>query len=112
MQKKKQFWLILLAALTIGFAGIIFYVTNGKTIEQDTFVKFYTDYLIAQDSLGSDLASSKKIRALLYKKYSVTEEEYLTTINDYNADQKKWAEFFGKVMEELETRQKKSMPKK
>lgn len=107
MQRKRQFRFILLAAVTIGFAGIVFYVTNVKTIEQETFVKFYTEYLIAQDSLGSDVASSKKIREKLYKKYSVTEEEYLSTINEYNSDQKKWAEFFGKVMENLEAQQKK-----
>lgn len=112
MQRKKQFWFIILAAVTIGFAAIVFYATNVKTIEQDTFVKFYTDYLIAQDSLGSDVASSKKIREKLYKKYSVTEEEYLSTINVYNNDQKKWAEFFGKVMENLEAQQKKNKTKK
>ncbi|MDP3149505.1 MAG: DUF4296 domain-containing protein [Ignavibacteria bacterium] len=111
MQSKKKVWFILLAALTIGFAAIIFYMTNVKTIEQDTFVKLYTDYLIAQDSLGSDVASSKKIREKLYKKYSVTEEDYLSTINVYNSDQKKWAEFFGKVMENLEAQQKKSRTK-
>jgi len=107
MQRKKQLWFILLAAVTIGFAAIVFYATNVKTIQQDTFIKFYTDYLIAQDSLGSDVTSSKKIREKLYKKYSVTEEEYLSTINEYNSDQKKWAEFFGKVMENLEAQQKK-----
>jgi len=112
MQSKKKFWLILLPTITIGFAGLVFYFTSVKTIDQRTFVKFYSDYLIAQDSLGSDVASSKKIRETLYKKYSVTEEEYLSTINDYNADQKKWAEFFGKVMEELADRQKKNLPKK
>lgn len=112
MQRKKQFWFIILAAVTIGFAAIVFYATNVKTVEQETFVKFYTDYLIAQDSLGSDVVSSKKIRDKLYKKYSVTEEEYLSTINAYNNDQKKWAEFFGKVMENLEAKQKKNKTKK
>lgn len=107
MQRKKQLWFILLAAVSIGFAAIVFYATNVKTIEQDTFIKFYTDYLIAQDSLGNDVTSSKKIREKLYKKYSVTEEEYLSTINQYNSDEKKWAEFFGKVMENLEAKQKK-----
>ncbi|MCK9210524.1 MAG: DUF4296 domain-containing protein [Ignavibacteriaceae bacterium] len=107
MPAKKKFWFTLLAALAIGFATIVFYAAKVKTIEQNTFVKFYTDYLIAQDSLGNDVASSKKIRGQLYKKYSITNEEYLSTINDYNSDQKKWAEFFGKVMENLEAQQKK-----
>lgn len=107
MQRKKQLWFILLAAVTVGLAAVVFYVTNVKTINQDTFVKFYTDYLIAQDSLGNDVTSSKKIREKLYKKYSVSEEEYLSTINLYNSDQKKWAEFLGKVMENLEAQQKK-----
>ena len=111
MQKKKQFWLILLVTVTIGFAAVIFFVTNVKTIEQETFVKFYTDYLIAQDTLGNDVASSKKIREKLYKKYSVTEEEYLSTLYIYNSDQKKWAEFFGKVMENLEVKQKEKRTK-
>jgi len=111
MQKKKQFWLILLVTLTIGFAAVVFYVTNVKTIKQEIFVKIYTEYLIAQDTLGNDVASSKKIREKLYKKYSVTEEEYLSTINLYNSDQKKWAEFFGKVMENLEQQQKKNRTK-
>ena len=107
MTAKKKFWFILLATLTIGFAAFVFYATNVKTIEQDTFIKLYTDYLVAQDSLGNDVASSIKIREQLYKKYSVTEEEYLSTINEYNSDPKKWAEFFGKVMENLEGQQKK-----
>jgi hypothetical protein len=107
MQRKKQLWFILLAALTVGFAAIVFYATNVKTIEQETFVKFYADYLIAQDSLGNDAGSSKKIREQLYKKYAVTNEEYLSTISEYNSDQKKWAEFFGKVMENLGAQQKK-----
>jgi len=93
-------------------AAIVFYSTNAKTIEPDTFVKFYADYLIAQDSLGTDAVSSKQIRAKLYKKYAVTNEEYLSTIASYDNDQKKWAEFFEKVMKHLEERQKKSRVKK
>ena len=111
MQSKKNFRLILLLAFTLAIAAIIFYVTDVRTVDQDTFVKFYSEYLIAQDSLGNDTASSKKIRERLYKKYSVTNEEYLSTINEYNSDQKKWAEFFGKVMTHLEEQQKKSRTK-
>jgi len=112
MPEKKKFWFILLATLTVGFAAIVFYTTNVKTIEPETFVKFYVDYLIAQDSLGTDAVSSKQIRDRLYKKYSVTDEEYLSTLNYYNSDQKKWAEFFEKVTKLLEERQKKSRVKK
>ena len=112
MPTNNKKWFILVAAVTVGFAALVFYFTNVKTIEQDTFVKFYTDYLIAQDSLGTDAVSSKKILDKLYKKYAVTKEEYLSTINSYNSDQKKWAEFFEKVMKQLEERQKKSRAKK
>ncbi|MFA4923220.1 MAG: DUF4296 domain-containing protein [Ignavibacteriaceae bacterium] len=112
MLAKKKFWLILSSAFILGFVAIIFYVTNVKTIEQETFVKFYSEYLIAQDSLGNDAVSSKKIRERLYKKYAITDEEYLSTINEYNSDQKKWAEFFGKVMKHLEEQQIKSRTKK
>jgi len=112
MKARKQFWLVLLTALILGFAGIIFYFNSVQTIQQETFVKFYADYLVAQDSLGNDVASSKKIRESLYKKYNVTEEAYLSTINKYNHDEKEWAVFFGKVMKELETRRDKLKTKR
>lgn len=75
-------------------------------MSESTFVKYYIDFVTMQDSLGRDKASTDKIIDVLDKKYDVTKEQYVATINYYSQESARWEEFFDKVLAELKNREK------
>ena len=99
--KKKNLYIIILLAAIFGLA--LFFFFNQKTIiPEETFVNFYYDYMIAQDSLGSDIKTSKNIRAKLFTKYGITEKDYATTVGYYKEEPVRWDSLFTKVMKKME----------
>lgn len=79
--------------------------SSKKEIKEDKFIKIYCDLIIAQDTTNT---MNDSIRREIFRRYSVTEEQYNSTILSYNKDPKKWDEFFGKAIDYLgELRKKK-----
>lgn len=71
-------------------------------IEENTFVKFYSDLTLASDSIGYDSKSLLEIRSSLHNKYKTTERLYFNTIEYYRKDTEKWGKFLDKVILKLE----------
>jgi len=73
--------------------------SQKKGIDEAKFIKVYCDLLIAQDTTH---AMNDKMRQEIFRKYSVTKEEYNSTIQLYNNDPKKWDKFFDKAITYLQ----------
>lgn len=63
-------------------------------LAQDKFVKVYVDLLIIQDTTTVENYSVDSAKAVVFKKYSISAEQYDSTINYYNAEPDRWIEFF------------------
>jgi hypothetical protein len=96
----------ILALIIVVILYLLFY--GKETMSKEQFVDFYTDMILAQDSLGADINTTKLIRNNLYKKYNISEEIYIQTLNYYRDDPKKMEEFFNEVLIKLEKLKKKS----
>lgn len=67
-------------------------------IPEEKFIKVYVDLLILQDTTGTNPASFDSLKTLVFKKHSITAEEYNATINYYNSEPKRWEGFFDKAI--------------
>ncbi len=99
--------------LTI-FLASISYISSGcsesKIIEEEKFIKIYTDILIAENTVSGTAFSNETILKRTLKKYNVTLDEYKATIQYYNQDSERWQKFFAKAIANLEA-QKMSLAK-
>ena len=84
---------------------------RASRMSESTFIKYYIDFVALQDSLGRDKVNTEKIIEVLDKKYDVTKEQYIATINYYSKESVRWEEFFDKVLAELKKREKVSSKK-
>jgi len=100
LKNKKYLWGTVALVIILAAAGYYFLIP--KVIPEDKFIKFYIDYTIAQDSMGTDIPATKKILSVLYKKYSVDSTQYLKTIAWYSGDPKRWETFFDKAIKLME----------
>lgn len=94
--------LILVLVIFSSFVGC-----GGNVIEEDKFVSMYTEYLLAQDALGSSKKASDKIVEALSKKYNTTPEDYVATVEYLSENQERWNNFFDKVEKKLTEEQSK-----
>ena len=84
---------------------------NQNRIDEDKFVKIYTDMVITQDSIvdKKEADSSKAInsktaaRDSVLKKHNVTLAQYQATVDYYNQDPERWQTFFEKVLAEVDS---------
>ena len=78
----------------------IFFVSgcqSDKIIDEEKFIKLYTDLVIAQDTSSADYNMMIKIRSQVLDRYKVTDEQYQFTIDYYNENPERWQVFFEKV---------------
>ncbi|MHC1738532.1 MAG: DUF4296 domain-containing protein [Ignavibacteriaceae bacterium] len=99
-ERKKYLWILAPLVIILVVAG--YYFLTPKVIPEDTFIRFYIDFTIAQDSMGPDVPVTNKILSNLYKKYSVDSTQYFKTINWYSEDPKRWETFFDKAIKLME----------
>ena len=85
----------ILLLLLLCFAGC------SRRINEDKFILIYSDLVIAQDTVKSNI-NIKEIKNTVFKKYNVSEREYTETLNYYNSDPRKWEAFFNKTIAHLE----------
>jgi hypothetical protein len=87
--------ILLLLLFLLTFAGC------SNRINEDKFILVYSDLVIAQDTLKTN-NNLNVIKSTVFRKYKVTEKEYIATLNYYNSDPRKWEEFFNKTISHLE----------
>ncbi len=103
-------WYIWVAIILV-FAVLLLLTGCKSRIPESKFVSYYIDFVVMQDSLGRDKASTDKIIDALDKKYSVTRKEYEATIDYYSADTERWELFFNKVIKEAQKKEKEALKK-
>ncbi|HPI37364.1 MAG TPA: DUF4296 domain-containing protein [Ignavibacteriaceae bacterium] len=104
--KKQKFLLTLFLIVLTGVLISYFAFFDTQVMPEEKFVSFYYDYVIAQDSLGYDVETAKKVREELFVKYQTNERMYIKTIDYYSEDPKRWEIFFDKVMKKMEDTRK------
>lgn len=104
--KKQKFILTIIIVVLTGILLVYFAFFDAKVMAEDKFISFYYDYVIAQDSLGYDVETAKKIREELFVRYQTTERMYIKTIDYYSEDPRRWDIFFDKVMKKMEDTRK------
>jgi Domain of unknown function (DUF4296) len=85
----------LLLLLLLSFTGC------SHKINEDKFILIYSDLVIAQDTLKGNFKQDE-IKNTVFKRYNVSETEYIETLNYYNSDPRKWEPFFNKTISHLE----------
>ncbi len=72
--------------------------SKNKIIDEEEFVKIYTDIVIAQDT--SNVAANKfdSLKTVIFKRHGITNKEYSSTIEYFNKDPQRWEKFFDKVI--------------
>lgn len=72
--------------------------SDESPIEEEKFVKIYTDVLILQDTTFTSSDSLKILKEEIFTKYGIDSSKYLNSINFYNEEPKRWDTFFNKVL--------------
>ena len=80
--------------------------TKSKVIDEDKFIKVYSNLVISQDTTNITAKNIDSVKAKVYKKYNITDEEYKATINYYNQDPERWEKFFTKAIAYVESLKK------
>ena len=71
--------------------------SNDKKINEDKFVKIYTDLVIAHDTMQTNATALDSLKQKILKKYEVTPGQYNYTVDYYNKDIERWEKFFNKA---------------
>ena len=92
--------------------GVLFSACqNQNRINEDKFVKIYTDMVIAQDSI-IDRKTPDSLQVVnprtnarneILKRYNVSLDQYQSTVDYYNQDPERWQTFFDKVIAEVDS---------
>ncbi len=81
--------------------------TEEDVLSEDKFISVYVDLLINQDTLSYKQIPIDSIKALVFTKHDITEEQYYNTLDKYNSSPEEWEAFFDKALlyaEELKTK--------
>lgn len=88
------------------FLSILFFVCKSTNrIEEDEFVKIYSNLLVIKEIYRGDNKSYINARDSLYKAFKVNQIQIDNTLEYYNNDPERWKKFYSKVIEHLESNQ-------
>ena len=97
-------------ALLIAAAfAALFACSEGETMDEGTFINFYADLALMQDTIGYNVEATDSALEILYERYDVTPETYRNTVDKYNRTQEAWRKFFDKTLAELERRREEAI---
>ena len=82
---------------------------RNKIIEEEKFIKIYTDIIIASDTTSGASQLKDAVISKVLSRHNVTLDEYKSTIQYYNQDSEKWEKFFAKAIANLEEKRKNSV---
>jgi hypothetical protein len=88
------------------FLILLSFIGCSHKINEDKFILVYSDIVIAQDTLGSNV-NLEAVKSTVFKKYNISEKNYNETLNYYNSEPRKWEAFFNKTISHLEGLRKK-----
>jgi len=82
---------------------ILFSACEDKdVIPEDKFIKVYVDLMVIQDTTGVSQVSADSIKAIVFKRYNITDADYNNTLDYYNDSPEKWDSFFKKAIAYVE----------
>lgn len=84
---------------------------GDKIIDEEKFIKLYTDLVIAQDTSNADYNMMIKIRSDILNRYHVNVSQYQSTLDYYNEEPARWQVFFDKVTAYVEELKKNAAKK-
>ena len=76
--------------------------SDNPPLKEDKFIRIYVDMVIAQDTTNAGALQILNIKKFVLKKYSVSEQDYNSTLRFYNSEPKRWRAFFDKAISYLE----------
>lgn len=80
-----------------------------KIIQEEKFIDVYSDLIIAQDtSTVSNNFQRDSIQQIIFKRYSVSKDEYSSTVEYYSEEPARWEKFFNTVIDSLEARKQRA----
>ena len=68
--------------------------SNDRILNEEKFVKVYTDLVIAHDTITEKTTNFDSVKQAVFKKYGITAGQYDSTVNYYNKDVDRWQSFF------------------
>lgn len=95
--------LFFIIPVSINFTGC----GNKKIIDEDKFVRIYTELIIAKDTSNSIPTKKNGLLEKVLARYNVSEKQYKETIDYYNRDPEKWRKFFQKAISYADSLKKK-----
>ncbi len=76
--------------------------SHSRRIDEDKFVKIYTDIVIAQDTANANKNQIDEIKSKVFNRYDVTPALYDSTLSYYNSNPQRWEKFFDKTIKYVE----------
>lgn len=102
---------IIYFSVEITFLAFIFFLSTdcdqNKIIEEEKFVKIYTDIIVAEDTTSASSKSKDDIIKEVLSKHNETITDYKITIQFYNQESERWEKFFSKAIAYLEAKRQK-----
>ena len=94
----------LILIIPVFLIGIILFsgCEEDPPVNEDKFAKVYTDIVIAQDTIEADIINLDSLKRVVFKRYDLNQDDYKNMINYLNKDEKRWQEFFEKVISYVE----------
>lgn len=90
------------SGILILLSFILFACEEKQVISEETFLSFYSDMVVAQDSIGRSPAAIDSIHTLLFPKYGIDSTALENTLQYYNDNPDLWEPFFDKAMKRME----------
>lgn len=99
---QSYFW----AAFLLFAVSISLNCNRTKLIDEEKFVRIYTDLLIFKDTASANALKNEELLRAVLTQHNVTFEEYKLTVEYYNQDAERWEKFFTKALAYLDSKQK------
>lgn len=96
----------LVSILILLVAAYYYFFSSPPKMDEETFVNFYYDLVVSQDTTSYSPDATQRILSSLYEKYNIDETIYLNTIDYYKKNGERWENFFTAVMKKIEDKQK------
>ncbi len=91
---KLNFYILPLIFLLFTIAGC----SNDRILDENKFVKVYTDLVIAHDTIPEKTVSFDSVKQTIFNKYGITAGQYDSTVIYYNKNVNRWQNFLKELL--------------
>ena len=102
--KKLNFYILSFTFLSL----FIISCSNDRILDEDKFVKVYTDLVIAHDTIPEKTANFDSVKQSIFNRYGITAGQYDSTVKYYNKNVERWQSFFKTATAYIDTLKKKN----